>query len=395
MKYIIHSADLHLDYKNKQIQKTTEDNRNIREYDFFKAFEEVVDIVIEKKPAAFVIAGDLCDIPRISNIVLKSIINLLNRLEEAGIETIIQAGNHDTPQLRVTTSSFESLMEIDYKHIRFVYHSIERIKIDDMEFIVVPHLSIADGFNPKDLEPDYENNKYSVLVLHGVADGSDIFKQVDESREMPLGAHILNMGHTYIALGHYHKRSKVRKNAWYAGSLENGSFGPDVQKEKGALLVNLDEIGKGDYSPELLKVNIRRIVDFGVYDAFEKTSEEIEEEVKSIIEKQDITDALSRMKIININKTTYDIVDKKLLKSYGAAALYFNINWAISQIEKTSSSAQKSENDKIQDLETEWTLAVEERYINEDKNLPEKAKVIEKGKEYIKNLGSVIDDSEN
>ena len=177
--HIIHAADLHLDYKTKQVQRTTADGRNIRELDFFNVFQELVDIVIDQHPDAFVIAGDLFDTPRPSNIFIKNTINQFNRLEEEGIPTIVQGGNHDTPQMRTTTSAFESLMEIDYKYIHFIYHGIDRVVVGDTEFIVVPHLSVADGFDPETLRPNYKDNKYSVLVLHGVADGSDIFKQVD------------------------------------------------------------------------------------------------------------------------------------------------------------------------------------------------------------------------
>ena len=393
--HIIHAADLHLDYKTKQVQKTTADGRNIRELDFFNVFQELVDIVISRRPDVFVIAGDLFDTPRPSNIVIKNTINQFNRLEAEGIKTIVQAGNHDTPQMRITTSAFESLMEIDYKHISFVYHKIARIQINNCEFIVVPHLSVADGFNPDLLIPDYENNQYSVLVLHGVADGSDIFKQVDEAREMPLGSHILGMGHTYIALGHYHKRSKVRNNAWYAGSLENGSFGPDVQNKKGGLSVDLSQVGKKGYEPTLLPVTIRPIVEFGIYDANGKSSENIEKELEELISTKNIVDSLSRIKIINITKNIYSSVDKNYIKDLGKNALYFGVSWVINQMEQDINS-KNTKSEKINDLITEWRDMVAKKYSHKDAaSLPKRDLVEEKGAEYINNYQEEIDASEN
>lgn len=391
--HIIHAADLHLDYKTKQVQRTTADGRNIRELDFFNVFQELVDIVIDQRPDAFVIAGDLFDTPRPSNIVIKNTINQFNRLEEEGIPTIVQGGNHDTPQMRTTTSAFESLMEIDYKYIHFIYHGIDRVIVGDTEFIVVPHLSIADGFDPETLQPNYKDNKYSVLVLHGVADGSDIFKQVDESREMPLGSHILNMGHTYIALGHYHKRSKVRENAWYAGSLENGSFGPDVQNKKGGLSVDLSKVGKG-YTPKLLEVSIRKIVDFGVYDAAGKTTEVIEQEIEDMISEKDIEGALSRIKIINITKNIYNTIDKHHIKDMGKQALYFGVSWVINQMETDTGRPVK--NEKIKDLVSEWRDIVAHKYSHSDaSSLPSRSLVEEKGIEYLNSYQEEIDATEN
>lgn len=386
---IVHTADLHLDYKNKQIQKTTAEGRNIREVDFFRVFEELVDKVIDLRPKAFVIAGDLFDTPRPSNAVVKSTINLFNKLESAGIVTIVEAGNHDTPQMRTTTSTIESLGEIEYKYIHFIYYNIERIVVDDAEFIVVPHLGFTDGFDPELIKPDYKNNKYSVLILHGVADGSDIFKQLDESREMPLGAHILNMGHTYIALGHYHKRSQVRKNAWYSGSLENGSFGPDVQHEKGGFLVDLEKMAKEPYEPELIPVKTREIIDFGEYDAMGQTAPEIEKGLLELTQSRDISEALVRVKVIHITKNIYSNIDKALVQSFGRDALYFKVNWVITQIQSASGTDALTDenisNEKIQDLETEWKSAVDHRYgHDETESLPEKEKVVDKGIEYLR-----------
>ena len=394
---IVHSADIHLDYKNKQIQKLDASGRNIRELDFFNVFKELIDKVIDIKPDAFIIAGDLFDTPRPSNAVIKSVINQFNRLENSKIRTIVQAGNHDTPQLRTTTSAFESLMEIDYQYIHFVYHSIEKLSFDGVEYIVVPHLSIADGFDPRDLEPNLENNLYSVLILHGVADGSDIFKQVDENREMPLGSHILNMGHTYIALGHYHKRSSVRKNAFYSGSLENGSFGPDAQEKKGALLVDLEKAKNNkNYSPDLIEVSNRKMIDFGTYDALGKTSQEIENELTEIVQKETITDSLCRIKVINITKSLYSNIDKKMIKQLGSSALYFGVTWAINQMESSFSKEAGIANEKIKDIESEWKKEVEHYYkINSDNSLPNKTIVENKGITYIKTFEEETVASEN
>jgi len=84
---ILHTADTHLGFRQYGLQ----DRRD----DFFKAFEQVVNVAIETKVDALVHAGDLFDnrFPTTEDLV--EIFGQLSRLKACGIPFLGVTGNHD------------------------------------------------------------------------------------------------------------------------------------------------------------------------------------------------------------------------------------------------------------------------------------------------------------
>lgn len=384
--FIVHAADLHLDFKTKQVQRLDDESRNVREHDFFRAFEALVEgvLALPFPPKALVIAGDLFHTPRPTQVVVKGVIALLNRLEAAGIEVVIIAGNHDTPQQRVTTSAFESLMEIEYGHIHFAYDAVRRVTLGDTEYVLVPHLALAGGLDPEDLRPDRASARRSVLVAHGVAGGSDLFRQLDEQRETPIHEYLLTLGHDYVALGHHHRLSMVLPGVWYSGSLENTAFGKDASHHRGGLVVDLDAVAANPegYRPPLLEVPVRPMVDVPPIDAAGLSAEAVLEAIRSAVEPHDLAGALVRLTVRGITRDVLDNVDRAAVRALGKAALAFRDNWELRQVETQLGEAAA---EGIRSIDLEYADAVAAYYAaREGETLPPREDVLERGLSYVR-----------
>jgi DNA repair exonuclease SbcCD nuclease subunit len=97
----VHVADLHLGYAQY--------NLDARREDFNRAFKEVVDKTIELKPDFMLIAGDLFQQARPSNVTLESAINNFRRLKDAGITVLAVDGSHDSAPNVVTGTILKPL----------------------------------------------------------------------------------------------------------------------------------------------------------------------------------------------------------------------------------------------------------------------------------------------
>ena len=95
---IAHIADPHLGIR--QYHRQTPAGINQREADVAQAFRLTVDAVIEARPDAVVVAGDLFHSVRPTNAAIVFAFRQFQRLHEAlpGAPVILIAGNHDTPQ---------------------------------------------------------------------------------------------------------------------------------------------------------------------------------------------------------------------------------------------------------------------------------------------------------
>ncbi|HEY5596274.1 MAG TPA: metallophosphoesterase, partial [Candidatus Bipolaricaulota bacterium] len=84
---ILHTADTHLGFRQYGLQE--------RRDDFFKAFQQVVNVAIEKEVGAVVHAGDLFDNRFPTTEDLAEILGELSRLKACGIPFLGVTGNHD------------------------------------------------------------------------------------------------------------------------------------------------------------------------------------------------------------------------------------------------------------------------------------------------------------
>ncbi|MGH7518889.1 MAG: metallophosphoesterase family protein [Gemmatimonadales bacterium] len=245
---LAHVADPHLGVR--QYHRQTAAGINQREADVANAFRGAVDGVIEARPDAVLIAGDLFHSVRPTNAAIVFAFHQFQRLREAlpAAPIVLIAGNHDTPRSTETGSILRLFAELGIdvavdEARRLVYPELE------LSVLAVPHAALLTEERPS-LRPE-GGARRQVLLVHGEVEGvvpGD--RAALEYGGAPLSPAELGIDSwSYVALGHYHVRHRVAPRAWYAGALEymSSNLWGELADEarlgvsgKGWLLVDVD-----------------------------------------------------------------------------------------------------------------------------------------------------------
>lgn len=249
---LIHIADTHLGLSQFN-RLDPESGMNLREKQIYENFLAAIDGIIREKPDVLVHAGDLFDTVKPKNKAFSTAMEALERLHEAGIPLVIIAGNHSMVKTRYTTSPFEVLTYHPGDIFAAYSFRYEHVELGDTVFHLIPNM-----LRPADYRTAYESveparDHHNVLVTHGLA------TQIRDKRlatvaEHELDSTILSDEFDYIALGHYHRQSKITENAWYSGSIEYLTYG-EISDPKGGLLVDLDETS-GKKHPDPIPIDL-------------------------------------------------------------------------------------------------------------------------------------------
>ncbi len=246
---LAHIADPHLGIR--QYHRQTPAGINQREADVAHAFRLAVDGVIDARPDAVVVAGDLFHSVRPTNAAIVFAFRQFQRLREAlpEVPVVLIAGNHDTPRSTETGSIlrlFEELgvdVAVDEAR-RLVYPAL------DLSVLAVPHQALVAGARPV-LRPEGAE-RHRVMVLHGEVEGV----LPGDRSAVEYGGALLGLAEmapeewSYVALGHYHVQYRVAPRVWYAGSLEYVS--PNIWGEL------LDEAEHGSVGKGWLLADLER-----------------------------------------------------------------------------------------------------------------------------------------
>ena len=197
---IIHTADLHLGRALPYLDARAASRRS----EVALTLQKITDICKERSADALVIAGDLFESPNPQSDIAAQTFSILGN---AGLPVIICAGNHDC--LLCDSPYFSESLP---KNIYLLTKETPVFKLGDKAYIygesfydyekfssAPPALPAADGIH--------------IMVLH-----ADI---ETESRYNPINADFLaQSGADYVALGHIHKRSELKRagNTHYAYS---------------------------------------------------------------------------------------------------------------------------------------------------------------------------------
>jgi exonuclease SbcD len=330
---LAHIADPHLGIR--QFHRLTPAGINQREADIAQAFRAAIDGIIEARPDAVLVAGDLFHSVRPTNAAIVFAFRQFQRLREAlpGAPIVLIAGNHDTPRSTETGSILRLYEELGVdvavdQARRLVYPAL------DLSILAVPHQALVSGQRPT-LRPE-GTERYRVLLLHGEVEG--VFPS-DRSAAEYGGALIdpreLRGGEwSYVALGHYHVQHEVAPGVWYAGSLdyvspnlwgeladerEHGSHG------KGWLLVDL-ESGRVERHPVSLA---REILDLPALDAeglpAAAVDAHIAEQLRAL--PGGLADRIVRLMVINLPRHVGRELNHSAIRGFKSAALHLHLDF--------------------------------------------------------------------
>jgi exonuclease SbcD len=233
---IIHIADTHLGLAAFS-RLDPESGMNLREKQIYDNFLRGINDIINQKPDALIHAGDIFDTVKPKTKAYTTVLEALERLNEAGIPVVIIAGNHSMVKTRYTTSPFEVLTYHKSQITAAYKFRYEKLELQDTVFHLIPNLLRPEDYRTAydQIEPSKTHN--NVLVTHGLA------TQIRDKRlatvaEHELDSTILSDQFDYIALGHYHRQCRITDNAWYSGSTEFLTYG-EIKDEKGGLIADV------------------------------------------------------------------------------------------------------------------------------------------------------------
>lgn len=283
MKFI-HTADLHLGYKfsseysEKTLKILCENQR--------KVFSNIINLGTEKQIDALFIAGDLFDLPKVSDELISFV---KKEFERAPFSIFIICGNHDPLS---TDSVYKK--EIFSPNVYIYPEKITSVSFKDADIY---------GYSftgPHKLDNSLENfqvenkEKINILLSHG-----DILK---ESYYNPMTLSDIEKSQAdYVALGHIHLECDIKKTGetyyGYSGTPQGSTF-----KETGATYVILGEIQKGFLNFEKVNVSEHEFLNLTLNIDIPETNDEI----ISLIKKE--------VSSYNLSKSLFNITVKGYIK---------------------------------------------------------------------------------
>lgn len=292
---IIHFSDTHLGFNDLDI--VNDSGINQREADFYDAFTQVIDAIVETKPDYVIHTGDLFHRPHPSNRAISFCLTQLKRLSVAKIETIIIAGNHSTPRTRSASPILAALRTLDHMHPVFE-EKYEKVKFNDINFHCIPHINDEENNLAaiEACEASVDENKRNIMMLHCSVGAQFMMEEYGE-RVYPKEKEPLFKQMDYVALGHWHGFGSVGKhpNVYYAGSIERTSSG-DTRNEKGYVLVTLEDSIDIAFHPICIRPSHRIRIDA-------QTLEDIFDELRSLALSLEIEGALLTITLENLSAT--------------------------------------------------------------------------------------------
>jgi exonuclease SbcD len=278
---IIHIADTHLGLS--AFHALDADGMNLRERLLYDHFLSAIDQIIAQRPDVLVHAGDLFDHVRPKNRSFVTVLEALNRLQDAGIPVVAIAGNHSMGKTRYTTSPF-AILEYHGAEFHAAYkYRYSHVELGGAIFHLIPNMLRAEDYRKAFDEMTPAPGAENVLVTHGLATAlSD--RRLRTVAEHEIDSTMLSGELDYIALGHYHGQQQVGEQAWYSGSLEFLGYG-EIHDTKGGLLIDLDR-----HLVEHLDLPCTPMIDAGTIDCGELTAPEISGVLCSLLEEATIPD---------------------------------------------------------------------------------------------------------
>ena len=224
MKFI-HCADIHLD--SKMETNLSSGQAKERKKEILNTFEKMVAYAAENKIRGIIIAGDMFDTARITNLTKSRVLNLINKNPQ--IDCLYLSGNHDE-------SNFISTIEELPNNLKVFNQTWTTFDYGDIKIsgVVVNDNNAPTIYDTLRLEP----NNLNIVVMHGQINQYD----VKSKAEVVNLTKLKNKSIDYLALGHIHTYEKKpldqRGVYCYAGCLEGRGF--DECGEKGFVLLNIE-----------------------------------------------------------------------------------------------------------------------------------------------------------
>jgi DNA repair exonuclease SbcCD nuclease subunit len=216
------------------------------------------------------------------------------------------------------------------------------------------------------------SSDFNIFMAHGAVTGIREFK-MNEFNELFIPTTTLSNDFDYVALGHYHKYTKLQENAFYSGSAENLTFS-DAGDKKGFIELELDKKIKHNF----IEISTRPMIDASPIGCPNLTIEEIVRNIKETIRKIEPKDKIFRIKLENIPSHVYRGIDFNLIRELSKGAVHFEIKSDVTR----EGELRISENYKIESIASEF-----EKYLRRQE-IPHEEVLLKLGLDYIQRVES-------
>ncbi len=246
MPRFMHFSDTHLGNREYMM--------DLREEDFYEAFNEAVDIALEERVDFIIHSGDLFDTWGPSNRALSELKDSMLRLKEKGIRTYMVMGDHDRPR----RTDYPAASIFDFLGLTLMgADDLDTLYIEDSDTFIAG-ISNMKGSRRDSLPQMYaradllaKEHRNSILISHQGVSGYTHPEDV-QIQEIDLPGSF-----AYLAFGHVHVSSyRARPTPFsYAGSTEINSgseIEPFLRDGKGVNVVDIDN-GEVSFSRRRLK----------------------------------------------------------------------------------------------------------------------------------------------
>lgn len=326
---IAHFSDTHLGYR-RDYSRLAPNGQNQREVDVFQTFERVLEDISDSDPDIILHTGDFFDMIRPGN---HTIVNAYRRLMDLQLRRckpfIIIAGNHETPR-RVQDGCILSLFEKDKSGgIPWIYTAIESprwLELDGVNILCIPYIALPGRDEWLSNMPAGDGS--FVLAVHGLDATVKSCAHDFYFRELRPD------NWDYIALGDYHIRKELQKNAIYCGSTDftSSNIWEEVETKKGWILFDT-ETKCAEFHPV---EPVRRVLDLPAIDAAGLSGTEIAEAISRNADWHPAEMPIVRQRIINLQAAVRREIPAHAERDARSRALYYILEPSYARSEQTA-----------------------------------------------------------
>jgi len=280
---ILHLSDVHLGMENYgRVDPATGLNSRLR--DFCETFDEAIDRAIAEPVDAVLFAGDAYKTRDPTPTAQREFARRIRRLADAGIPTVLLAGNHDLPNAAMRASATEIFGVLGLPNV-LVSRKVETLRLEtrhgplqvvtlpwvtrsavlskeehrgrslrELNELLVTNIALTVGAEVERLEPDLPAVLLGHCHLFGAEIGAERWLVVGEDPMVNESA-LRHPDLDYVALGHLH-RQQIRHGAppiAYSGSINRVDFSEE-KEDKGFWVVDVEP---GRARPEFVPVRAR------------------------------------------------------------------------------------------------------------------------------------------
>ena len=270
---VVHFADVHL---GVEIYGRLDPRSGLstRLIDFLHAIDRVIDAALEEQADLVIFAGDAYKTRDPSPTYQREFARRIRRLSQAGLPTVLVAGNHDTPNAvgRAHTMEIFDTLEVEHVHVARAPAVFDidtrhgRVQVGVLPWIVRSGLLSREAYKNKSLQEVHKqllerldqaiNGQQGlvsrldpdlphILVAHGTVQGavygSERTVMLGQELVLPLSL-LKSPSWDYVALGHIHRHQELEPDrsppVVYPGSIERIDFGEE-REDKGFVIAEI------------------------------------------------------------------------------------------------------------------------------------------------------------